>query len=101
TEKRKEKSRDAARSRRGKESEVFDQLGQCLPVAPSTLAQLDKASIMRVAISHLRLRKLFGFQDKMDSFYSKAVEGFLLLVTSNGDLTYVSESVSLHLGLTQ
>lgn len=118
SEKRKEKSRDAARSRRGKESEVFDQLGQCLPVSSTTLAQLDKASIMRVAISHLRLRKLFGYQevdrpvtscqshslmkkDKMDSFYPKAMEGFLLLITQNGDLTYVSESVSLYLGLTQ
>eukprot|EP00914_Ancora_sagittata_P033881 GHVO01068457.1.p1 GENE.GHVO01068457.1~~GHVO01068457.1.p1 ORF type:complete len:762 (-),score=117.54 GHVO01068457.1:444-2465(-) len=37
----------------------------------------------------------------MDGLYPKAVEGFLFLVTSSGDLTYVSESVSLYLGLTQ
>lgn len=58
SERRKEKSRDAARCRRGKESEVFYQLAQELPLPHSVSSSLDKASIMRLTISYLRMRKL-------------------------------------------
>ena len=55
SEKRKEKSRDAARCRRGKESEIFADLSNQLPLSPSTIAQLDKASVMRLIISTLKV----------------------------------------------
>ena len=58
SERRKEKSRDAARSRRGKESEVFYELAQQLPLPHSISSSLDKASIMRLTMSYLRVRKL-------------------------------------------
>lgn len=60
SERRKEKSRDAARSRRGKESEVFYELAKELPLPHSLTSNLDKASVMRLALSYLRLRKLLG-----------------------------------------
>lgn len=60
SERRKEKSRDAARCRRGKESEVFYQLAQELPLPHSISSSLDKASIMRLTISYLRIRKLLN-----------------------------------------
>lgn len=60
SERRKEKSRDAARCRRGKESEVFYQLAQELPLAHSVSSSLDKASVMRLTISYLRMRKLLS-----------------------------------------
>lgn len=60
SERRKEKSRDAARCRRGKESEVFYELAQELPMPRSISSSLDKASIMRLTISYLRMRKLLG-----------------------------------------
>lgn len=60
SERRKEKSRDAARCRRGKESEVFYQLAQELPLPHSVSSSLDKASIMRLTISYLRMRKLLN-----------------------------------------
>lgn len=60
SERRKEKSRDAARCRRGKESEVFYQLAQELPLPHSVSSSLDKASIMRLTISYLRMRKLLS-----------------------------------------
>lgn len=60
SERRKEKSRDAARCRRGKESEVFFQLAQELPLPHSVSSSLDKASIMRLTISYLRMRKLLN-----------------------------------------
>lgn len=60
SERRKEKSRDAARCRRSKETEVFYELAHQLPLSHSVSAHLDKASIMRLAISFLRTRKLLA-----------------------------------------
>uniref|UniRef100_A0A8C5WW93 BHLH domain-containing protein n=1 Tax=Laticauda laticaudata TaxID=8630 RepID=A0A8C5WW93_LATLA len=60
TEIRKEKSRDAARCRRSKETEVFYQLAHTLPFARGVSAHLDKASIMRLTISYLRMHKLLN-----------------------------------------
>lgn len=58
SERRKEKSRDAARCRRSKESEVFYELAHQLPLPHHVSAHLDKASVMRLTISYLRMRKL-------------------------------------------
>ncbi|KAA0201747.1 hypothetical protein HAZT_HAZT008871 [Hyalella azteca] len=53
SEKRKEKSREAARCRRSKESELYSALSDCLPLPRDLLENLDKASIMRLAIACL------------------------------------------------
>ncbi len=53
---RKEKSRDAARSRRGKENYEFYELAKMLPLPTAITSQLDKASIIRLTIGYLRLR---------------------------------------------
>lgn len=58
TELRKEKSRDAARSRRSQETEVLYQLAHTLPFPRGVSAHLDKASIMRLTISYLRMHRL-------------------------------------------
>ncbi|KAJ8873484.1 hypothetical protein PR048_024302 [Dryococelus australis] len=58
SEKRKEKSRDAARCRRSKETEIFTDLAHALPLPTSCIGQLDKASVMRLAISYLQVRSL-------------------------------------------
>lgn len=60
SDRRKEKSRDAARCRRGKESEVFYELAKELPMPHSVSSNMDKASIMRLTISYLRMMKLLG-----------------------------------------
>uniref|UniRef100_A0A8B9JVL1 BHLH domain-containing protein n=1 Tax=Astyanax mexicanus TaxID=7994 RepID=A0A8B9JVL1_ASTMX len=60
SERRKEKSRDAARCRRSKETEVFYELAHQLPLPHSVRSHLDKASIMRLTISFLRTRKLLA-----------------------------------------
>ncbi|ROT72992.1 hypothetical protein C7M84_008597 [Penaeus vannamei] len=54
---RKEKSRDAARSRRGKENYEFYELAKMLPLPAAITSQLDKASIIRLTISYLKLRE--------------------------------------------
>jgi len=56
-EQRKEKSRDAARSRRGKENYEFYELAKLLPLPSAITSQLDKASIVRLTISYLKLRE--------------------------------------------
>lgn len=53
---RKEKSRDAARSRRGKENFEFYELAKMLPLPGAITSQLDKASIIRLTISYLKMR---------------------------------------------
>ncbi|XP_042356313.1 hypoxia inducible factor 1 subunit alpha a [Plectropomus leopardus] len=112
SERRKEKSRDAARCRRGKESEVFYELAQQLPLPHSVSSGLDKASIMRLTISYLRMRKLLSTDEPMaedeteldiqlNSSYLKALEGFLMVLSEDGDMIYLSENVNKCLGLAQ
>ena len=57
-EKRKEKSRDAARCRRSRETEIFTELAQELPLKKEDVNQLDKASVMRIAIAYLKIREM-------------------------------------------
>ncbi|KAK7904370.1 hypothetical protein WMY93_016977 [Mugilogobius chulae] len=112
SERRKEKSRDAARCRRGKESEVFYELAQQLPLPHSVSSSLDKASIMRLTISYLRMRKLLSHDEEsmdeesdlevqLSSSYLKALEGFLMVLSEDGDMIYLSENVNKCLGLAQ
>ncbi|XP_037128014.1 endothelial PAS domain-containing protein 1b [Syngnathus acus] len=107
SERRKEKSRDAARCRRSKETEVFYELAHQLPLPHSVGAHLDKASIMRLAISFLRTRQLFATgcngsdDEQMSSLYLKSLEGFITVVTSDGDMIFLSENINKFVGLTQ
>lgn len=112
SERRKEKSRDAARCRRSKETEVFYELAHHLPLQHSISSHLDKASIMRLAISFLRTRKLLtsGYATAtdmtdadrlMDSWYLKSLGGFITVVTSDGDMIFLSENINKFMGLTQ
>jgi len=74
SEKRKEKSRDAARCRRSRETEIFTDLAKALPMPQSTISQLDKASIMRLAISYLKVRSLLNMREC--SLYLSLEESF-------------------------
>nr|AFU07557.1 hypoxia-inducible factor 1 alpha subunit [Lepisosteus platostomus] len=111
SERRKEKSRDAARCRRSKESEVFYELAHQLPLPHNVSSHLDKASIMRLTISYLRMRKLLStagdmeeeseMDSQLNSFYLKALDGFLMVLSEDGDMIYLSENVNKCMGLTQ
>lgn len=110
SEKRKEKSRDAARCRRSKESEIFSNLSQVLPLPSNVTSHLDKASIMRLVIAHLRIRDLFksispkedkSELDVYDSFYLKALGGVILVLSLDGEIVYVSSNVPAYLGVSQ
>uniref|UniRef100_A0A3Q2UTN7 Hypoxia inducible factor 1 subunit alpha, like n=1 Tax=Haplochromis burtoni TaxID=8153 RepID=A0A3Q2UTN7_HAPBU len=114
TEQRKLRSRDAARCRRSQETEVFYELAHTLPLPRRVSTHLDKAAIMRVTLSFLRmhhllrsgkkyrgLKTLSGSINPMDAFYPQALAGFIMVMTEEGDMIYLTENVNKHIGITQ
>ncbi|XP_023266086.1 hypoxia-inducible factor 3-alpha-like isoform X2 [Seriola lalandi dorsalis] len=119
SEQRKLRSRDAARCRRSQETEVFYELAHTLPLPRRVSTHLDKAAIMRVTLSFLRMHHLLASgenqkeeseeeeeeeeeeEDPMDAFYPQALAGFIMVMTEEGDLIYLTENVSRHIGITQ
>ncbi|XP_058117384.1 protein similar [Anopheles ziemanni] len=142
-EKRKEKSRDAARCRRSRETEIFQDLAGLLPMPAEEVEHLDKASVMRLSIAFLKARNMLELfpelsqksteeqlaikkdtddasMDHEDNFVSaeakqslnllelepemvalQALDGFLMILSAEGDVTYISENVSEYLGISQ
>ncbi|KAI4878552.1 hypothetical protein NFI96_016749, partial [Prochilodus magdalenae] len=110
---RKVRSRDAARCRRSQETEVFYELAHSLPLARRVTSHLDKAAIMRVTLSYLRMRQLLHSattkvepgieeeEDPTDAFYQQALAGFILVMTEEGDMIFLSDNVSKYIGITQ
>lgn len=122
SEQRKLRSRDAARCRRSQETEVFYELAHTLPLPRRVSTHLDKAAIMRVTLSFLRMHHLLGSadqdqkeepkeeeemeeeekdEDPMDAFYPQALAGFIMVMTEEGDMIYLTENVNKHVGITQ
>ena len=54
----KEKSKNAARSRREKENTEFLELAKLLPLPHAITDQLDKASVIRLTTSYLKMRAI-------------------------------------------
>uniref|UniRef100_A0A3Q2QSG4 Neuronal PAS domain protein 1 n=1 Tax=Fundulus heteroclitus TaxID=8078 RepID=A0A3Q2QSG4_FUNHE len=123
---RKEKSRNAARSRRGKENFEFFELAKMLPLPGAITSQLDKASVIRLTISYLHMRTFASQGDPPWSpllegdnncskgeletktprcwiffFTSESLDGFVFVVSQEGRFLYISETVSIYLGLSQ
>ncbi|XP_041850142.1 hypoxia inducible factor 1 subunit alpha, like [Melanotaenia boesemani] len=117
SEQRKLRSRDAARCRRSQETEVFYELARTLPLPRRVCTNLDKAGIMRVTLSFLRMQQLLrpgdekevkkeeedeeDDEDPMDAFYPQALAGFIMVMTEEGDMIYLTENVNKHIGITQ
>lgn len=55
----KEKSKNAAKTRREKENGEFFELAKLLPLPSAITSQLDKASIIRLTTSYLKMRAVF------------------------------------------
>ncbi|XP_034976086.2 neuronal PAS domain-containing protein 1 [Zootoca vivipara] len=130
---RKEKSRNAARSRRGKENFEFYELAKMLPLPGAITSQLDKASIVRLTISYLKMRdfanhgdppwslraegpsppgKAAGrrnvntlltelFEQHLGGHILQSLDGFVFALNQEGKFLYISETVSIYLGLSQ
>jgi hypothetical protein len=97
---RKEKSRDAARSRRGKENYEFYELAKLLPLPAAITSQLDKASIIRLTISYLKLRDFSSHGDppwqRDGSASSKAAAKGMYLALAWRTIPGLGQRVSCH-----
>lgn len=108
-ERRREKSKIAARNRRGKECEIFEDLGEMIPLPDSVRESLDKASIVRLANCTIKLNKLTNYLDSRTCIGSEieeaqnmcaALGGFLVVICANGDILLTSENITMFVGLT-
>ena len=90
----------ACRNRRGAESGLIQDLGRALPVSVVVLKSCDKLAILRLATSYLKLRALLerlegsGGYDGEDAADMEALllgRGFVLIMTTDGEIVYVSE----------
>ncbi|KAG7201772.1 hypothetical protein KM043_004492 [Ampulex compressa] len=115
----KDKSKNAARWRRIKENQEFMELAKLLPLPAAITTQLDKASIIRLTTSYLKMRRLFphGLGDawgadpptnpletaikELGSHLLQTLDGFVFVVAPDGKIMYISETASVHLGLSQ
>ncbi|XP_052754216.1 single-minded homolog 1 isoform X2 [Galleria mellonella] len=116
----KEKSKNAARSRREKENAEFLELAKLLPLPSAITSQLDKASVIRLTTSYLKMRQVFpdGLGDawgaappplqsremsirELGSHLLQTLDGFIFVVAPDGKIMYISETASVHLGLSQ
>eukprot|EP00090_Calanus_glacialis_P013498 TRINITY_DN22185_c0_g1_i1.p1 TRINITY_DN22185_c0_g1~~TRINITY_DN22185_c0_g1_i1.p1 ORF type:complete len:626 (-),score=99.82 TRINITY_DN22185_c0_g1_i1:177-2054(-) len=114
----KDKSKNAARNRREKENGEFFELGRMLPLPGAITSQLDKASIIRLTTSFLKMRQVFpdglgegwgmkpavGRHDvlkELGSHLLQTLDGFIFVLSSDGKIMYISETASVHLGLSQ
>ncbi|KAM9348368.1 single-minded homolog 2 [Symphorus nematophorus] len=115
----KEKCKNAAKTRREKENGEFYELAKLLPLPAAITSQLDKASIIRLTSSYLKMRAVFpdGLGDgwgqstrfspldsmakELGSHLLQTLDGFVFVVASDGKIMYISETASVHLGLSQ
>ncbi|CAL8266099.1 unnamed protein product [Merluccius merluccius] len=115
----KDKSKNAAKTRREKENGEFYELAKLLPLPSAITSQLDKASIIRLTTSYLKMRSVFpdGLGDawgqssrgshldsmakELGSHLLQTLDGFVFVVAPDGKIMYISETASVHLGLSQ
>ncbi|XP_020715900.1 protein single-minded isoform X1 [Ceratitis capitata] len=113
----KEKSKNAARTRREKENAEFFELAKLLPLPSAITSQLDKASIIRLTTSYLKMRQVFpdglgeawgtspamqrGAIKELGSHLLQTLDGFIFVVAPDGKIMYISETASVQLGLSQ
>ncbi|KAG9510894.1 Single-minded-like 2, partial [Fragariocoptes setiger] len=102
-------SKNAAKTRREKEKAEFNEMSKLLPLPVSTTAQLDKASIIRLTSSYLKMRATFPqactlnrlpFKE-LGSLLLQTLDGFVFALHYDAKIMYISETASVHLGLPQ
>uniref|UniRef100_A0A3Q3IQ40 PAS domain-containing protein n=1 Tax=Monopterus albus TaxID=43700 RepID=A0A3Q3IQ40_MONAL len=104
-------SREAARRRRRIESDVFRDLSRLLPLQLSAQTHLDKPSIIRLSLKEQQIcdRRLDCEERETQevktleetSMYLRMLEGFLMVISTEGDMIFLSDNVSKYMGLTQ
>ncbi|PKU28803.1 hypothetical protein llap_20893 [Limosa lapponica baueri] len=87
----KEKSKNAARTRREKENSEFYELAKLLPLPSAITSQLDKASIIRLTTSYLKMRVVFpeGDSKLRVGFHASSDSPACLATADSSVLKYV------------
>ncbi|KHN88264.1 Helix-loop-helix 34 [Toxocara canis] len=107
--------RTVAQQRRFLENVEFDKLSAELPIARAISGQhIDKTSVVRLASTFIRLHECISGVNASVGCYGTRItpstwdtsmldilDGFLACLSFNFDLLYVSETISIHLGLSQ
>ncbi|CAD5234635.1 unnamed protein product [Bursaphelenchus xylophilus] len=102
-------ARSVAQERRRQENEQFKRLSLLLPVARAISEKhLDKATVVRLAGTYIKLHHAVNpikrrpfISPLIDVNLIDILDGFIFCLSYHGDILYVSETVSLHLGLSQ
>lgn len=93
----------------------LENLAKLLPFPQDVIARLDKLSILRLTSSFLRNKNFFkaaiqkekneteanAKAKNFSSYFNDALDGFILVITLDGDIFFASESVKNHLGYSQ
>jgi len=121
TDERKVKSRDAARERRAREADCFQELEDLLSL-PGTqesvnedqksVPPLDKTSLIRLTVAQLKCRDVIrnelqrdGREWESDDIFASldplaCLDGFCLVIGSQGEVIFASENIHKFVGLT-
>jgi len=104
----------------------LDNLAKLLPFPQDVICKLDKLSILRLSASYLRAKNFFQDLTKANEYFSpgkkkgqddvlhteqgslafsdlllEALDGFVMILTNNAEVFYISETVQEYLGLSQ
>uniref|UniRef100_A0AC35U0K3 PAS domain-containing protein n=1 Tax=Rhabditophanes sp. KR3021 TaxID=114890 RepID=A0AC35U0K3_9BILA len=103
-----------AQKRRRDENTQIHQLASVLPVSKAISSEhMDKTSVVRVASTFIRLQTYlsskyprnaaFRSYDNTNPLPSilELLDGFLIFLTEDGQILYLSETISIYLGLSQ
>ncbi|CAB3397646.1 unnamed protein product [Caenorhabditis bovis] len=110
-------SKSQAQQRRQLENFEFSQLAHELPLARAISGQhIDKTTMVRLALSYIKLNKIFepivknelpdlnyyyGFDISWLSNHLEHFDGFFIILDAKCDMLYISETISIYLGLSQ
>ncbi|KAK6755461.1 hypothetical protein RB195_014058 [Necator americanus] len=92
------------------ENGEFSNLAKELPLARAITGQhIDKTTMVRLALSYIKLHKVipsrarsgFDYDHCWSSNLLELMDCFLMVLDPNGDVLYVSETISIYLGLSQ
>lgn len=111
--KKSERSRVHAKQRRLLETKEIADITEQLPIPDRLKSKLDKASILRLAITFMRLKHCVG-EDKNAKWATgmmgngseaklllETLGGFFIMVSANMEVLYVSENIEKHMGVKQ
>ncbi|CAP30464.1 Protein CBG11505 [Caenorhabditis briggsae] len=105
-----------AQQRRQMENFEFSQLAKELPLARAISGQhIDKTTMVRLATAYIKLYNIFGQSRRAytnaDYYYGSdsnwtnnhldLLDGFFVILDRRGDVLYISETISIYLGLSQ